>query len=149
MVYKEVDYHLMIIWLAYELLFMAIFISCGNKAYVITALICLPQNIWQNSTSLFKQSSSLGHDWVSYFVWKYLCKGERSQNIPRRMKRSIILLLHVAEPTEIFQEWSRPQNLKLRVQTRHTVGNMFLYTSSKEKTGFVERPELGTFWYSS
>lgn len=79
----------------------------------------------------------------------YLCRGERSQNIPRRMKHSIILLLHVTEHTEVFQKWSYPQNLKLCVQTRHTIDNVFLYTSSKEKTGFVERPELGMFWYSS
>lgn len=63
----------------------------------------------------------------------YLCRGERSQNIPRRMKHSIILLLHVTEHTEVFQKWSYPQNLKLCVQTRHTIDNVFLYTSSKEK----------------
>lgn len=33
---------------------MDIFISYGSKAYVITALICLPSNIQQNPTSLFK-----------------------------------------------------------------------------------------------
>jgi len=58
MAYKEAGYlssvSFLTWWLVYKLLFMAIFISYGNKTYVITALICLPQNIWQNSTSLFK-----------------------------------------------------------------------------------------------
>lgn len=54
---------------------MDIFISYGSKAYMITALICLSSNIWQNPTNLFKIIEKK-QSWTELsqldFVWKQI-----------------------------------------------------------------------------
>lgn len=83
--------------------------------------------------------------WLLVCKRKCPCKRERSQNSPVRLNHSTTPLLHVREPTETFQKWAYPQSLKLGVQTRHTVGNMSLYTSSREEKRICRKTRT---WYA-